>query len=216
MVITFGCCVGDWGRFERNVLPATAGHEVIALSEQGSIATAYNKILAMVRRFGTSDVLVLLHDDLEIVDDQAIAKIEDAAHTFHITGVIGAPRAATPQLAWWLSGLVGRQVTDSGPLAGEQAGQASAVDGSIMILSTWFLLHSKLWFDESYPGFHGYDVDMCRRIMTTLPDGPPRAAGVGVVDLATHHHSTLGWKSPEVQEAWQQADRLFQLTWGTS
>lgn len=198
-MIVYGCCVGSWGKFTANVIPRVGDAEVIALSGQSSIAATYNKILVSLRKRPV-DALVLLHDDLEITDPDAVAKIHAAAETYALSGVIGS-RGDASSLAWWDSGCVGYQMTDSGPVGSQQFDSAGTVDGSIMILSGRAVQH--LWFDERYPGFHGYDVDLCRQM-----------AGVGAIDLATHHHTTLGWKSDEIRSSWEHADQIYRDKWG--
>jgi hypothetical protein len=64
-----------------------------------------------------------------------------------------------------------------------------------------------LRFDERY-GFHGYDVDYCRAARTLYGEH-----AVGVAPLATHHHTTLGFKSPQVEGAWQAADEAYRAKW---
>lgn len=196
----FGVCVGSWDKFHANVAPTLPrGAEVIALAGQSSIAIAYNKILRAVREADV-DALVLLHDDLEITDPDAETKIREAAERYTVAGVAGS-RGETPTLAWWDLGCDGRQETDSGPVGSGRFGPVDTVDGSILILSKWAA--TNLRFDDRYPAFHGYDVDLCRQV-----------ADVGVVDLATHHHTTLGWKSDMVRESWEQANLIYRSKWG--
>ncbi len=42
-----------------------------------------------------------------------------------------------------------------------------------------------------------------------------RAAGkrVVVADVDTHHHSTMGWKSPEIAAAFEESERFFAEKW---
>jgi cellulose biosynthesis protein BcsQ len=42
-----------------------------------------------------------------------------------------------------------------------------------------------------------------------------RAAGkrVVVVDVDTHHHSTVGWKSPEIEARFVESERMFREKW---
>jgi GT2 family glycosyltransferase len=203
--IGFGCCVGDWGRFERNVAPRLEGRQVMALGGQRSIAVAYNRILdwAIGARL---DALVLAHDDLQIVDINIETAVLDAVARFAVAGVVGASQECA-DLAWWNYGLIGLQNTDSGQVGPATGfGQATAVDGSIMLLSRWAMRSVR--FDTQYLGFHGYDVDYCRQVRDL-------GRQVGVVELATHHHTTLGWKSPEVLTSWAEADRHYRRRWAT-
>lgn len=200
VVIVYGCCVGSWDGFAANIIPRVGNAEMIALSGQDSIASAYNKILRSLRG-RTLDALVLLHDDLEITDPDHELKILSAADRHAVSGVVGS-RGDTATLAWWDLGPIGHQITDSAEVGSRQFGLANTVDGSIMILSGWAV--QNLRFDERYPGFHGYDVDLCRQM-----------TDVGVIDLATHHHTTLGWKSDDIRSSWEFADQIYRGKWGT-
>ena len=56
-----------------------------------------------------------------------------------------------------------------------------------------------------FPGVLGYD-DGC---LTA------RAAGkrVTVVDVDTHHHTTVGFKSAAIKQSWDVAEAIFQAKW---
>jgi hypothetical protein len=212
--IVFGVCVGDWAKYERNVLPAAGGHEVIALGGQAGIAAAYNKILRAVGvTLDPGDALVLLHDDLEIVDPDAVEVILDAVRRFHVSGPVGTS-GAFGGIAWWNGGVQGRQQTDSMLVGGApHLGPATALDGSCLILSaaaSWALR-----FDESYDGFHGYDVDLCRqaRGYWSLDVFATDQAPVGTVPLGTHHHTTVGFKSQPIADSWALADKTYRAKW---
>lgn len=208
MSIVYGCCVGDWGKFTTNVVARIRGREVIALGGQNHIAVAYNAILRAARSMiRPGDALVLLHDDLEITDGQGETVILEAVERFDVSGPIGCLNEPDGIL-WWEAGLVGRQVTDSRVVGTAPfLGPAWGVDGSCMILSDAAV--RGLHFDESYAGFHGYDADLCRAAHRWSWS----ADTVGVVPLETHHHTTLGFKSPEIEASWQEADRVYRAKW---
>jgi len=200
VVIAYGCCVGSWDRFNANVAAHTGAAEVIALSGQTSIAATYNKILASMRGHHSLDALVLVHDDLEITDPDSEQKILAVVQEHAVSGVVGSS-GDSPSLAWWNLGCDGYQMTDSAGVGSRNFGSGNTVDGSILILSGW-AVHN-LRFDERFSGFHGYDVDLCRQVDR-----------VGIIDIATHHHTTLGWKSEEVHDSWEHADSLYRDKWG--
>jgi hypothetical protein len=203
MTIGYGVCVGSWDKLRRNVIPRIGDSALFALSGQTSLCQAYNTILEAYRGRGL-DAVVLLHDDLEIVDPDAEAKFLKALADpdVAIVGVCGG--RGDQSLAWWESETVGHQMTDSGMLDfGDRTGDVAFVEGSVMVFSPWAVEH--LRFDERYPGFLGYD-DVC---LTA------RAAGKAVVvaDVDTHHHTTVGFKSPTIKEAWDVAEAIFQNKW---
>lgn len=204
MKIGYGTCVGSWKKLSRNVIPRIGDSPLCALSGQTQLTVAYNSILdAYLGR--ELDAVVLLHDDLEIVDPDAETKFLKALADpeVAIVGVCGG--RGDQSLAWWNSETVGHQMTDSGMLDfGERTGDVAFVEGSIMVFSPWAIEH--LRFDERYPGFLGYD-DVC---LTA------RAAGkrVVVADVDTHHHTTIGFKSPQIAAAWDVAEGIFREKWG--
>lgn len=205
-MIGYGVCVGSWEKFERNIVPRTGLSPLIGVANASSIAEAYNAILDAYRgqNMGLA-ALVLLHDDLEIIDPDFEAKVV-AALAEPDVAIVGVVGAGTPRtLAWWNYGLIGHQLTDTHPVAGSVlTGDVACTDGSIMALSPWAM--QNLRFDTRYTGFHGYDSDIGMQ-----------AHGLGkrvvVADIQTHHHTTLGFKSPEIQQAWDCADAQFQAKW---
>lgn len=203
--IGYGSCVGSWEKLSRNVVPRVVGRPLVALYGQSSISIGYNTILDAYRGKGL-DAVILLHDDLEVTDPDAEAKFLDALTDpdVALVGVCGGKGDQT--LHWWESEKVGHQMTDTCLLDfGQRTGDVAFIEGSVMVFSPWAV--DNLRFDERYPGFSaGYD-DICLHA---------RAAGkrVTVVDVDTHHHSTVGWKSPQAQVAFAAAEGQFRAKWG--
>lgn len=216
-MIGYGTCVGSWDKLRRNVIPRVTDRTLFALSGQTQLTVAYNTILDAYRGRGM-DAVVLLHDDLEMVDPDAEEKILGAfaEPDVAIVGVCGGK--GDQSLAWWDSETVGRQMTDSGMLdfepdsrpirgvnaaLGQRVIDVAFVEGSIMAFSPWAV--ENLRFDPRYPGFLGYD-DVC---LTARAEGKR----VVVADIDTHHHTTIGFKSPAIAEAWDVAEAIFQRKW---
>lgn len=202
-MIGYGTCVGSWEKLTRNVIPRTGDRPLFALSGQTQLTVAYNTILDAHRGRGM-DAVILLHDDLDLVDPDAEVKFlaaltdDDVA----LVGVCGGKGDKT--LAWWESEKVGHQMTDSGLLDfGPRTGDVAFIEGSVMVFSPWAVEH--LRFDPRYPGFLGYD-DICLAART-------RGKRVTVVDVDTHHHTTVGFKSAAIKESWDEAERIFQAKW---
>lgn len=201
MTVAYGCCVGSWDKLHRNVAPRVTG-PLLALSGQTALTVAYNTILDAGVGKGF-DAVVLLHDDLELTDPLAEEKFLAAlTPDVALVGVCGGKGDAT--LAWWQSETVGHQLTDSGMVDfGPRTGDVAFIEGSIMVFSPWAV--ENLRFDERYPGWLGYD-DICLTARTM-------GRRVTVVDVDTHHHSTIGFKSPEIAAAWDVAEEIFQEKW---
>jgi len=202
--IAYGCCVGSWDKLAGNVIPRIGVRPLLALSGQTSICAAYNTILDAHRGRGY-DAVVLLHDDLELTDPNCETKFLTALAEpdVALVGVCGGKGETS--LAWWTSETVGHQQTDSGLLDfGPRTGDVAFIEGSVMVFSPWAV--ENLRFDQRYPGFLGYD-DIC---LTA------RRAGkrVVVADVDTHHHSTTGFKSTAIADAWYEATRIFEHKWG--
>lgn len=203
-MMAYGTCVGSWEKLRRNVIPRTAGRPLFALSGQTQLTVAYNTILDAYKGRGL-DVVILLHDDLDMVDPDAEAKFLAALADpdVALAGVCGGKGDKT--LAWWESETVGRQMTDSGMLDfGSRTGDVAFIEGSVMAFSPWAV--ENLRFDERYPGFLGYD-DVC---LTAREMGKR----VTVADVDTHHHTTVGLKSPAIAAAWDIAEDIFRAKWG--
>lgn len=209
--LVYGCCVGSWDRFNRYVVPRTQGREVAGVSGQTSIAVAYNKIMSMFfngtsKMIGNAAGLVLVHDDLEILDQaKAEAAILEAFLDPEV-GLVGvAGGDARSGLAWWNIDPIGHQLTDSMNIDfGRHTGDVILLEGSLLAFSPWAV--GNLEFDEDYPGFHGYDEIAMQAIRA--------GKRVVVVDVDTHHHSTLGFDSLDSHAEWHRADERFRKKWG--
>jgi hypothetical protein len=205
--VMYGVCVGDWGRFSTYVAPRTAGRDVIAMSGQTSIAAAYRAIASVAEVRG-AEALILLHDDLELLDPQAEEKILGAIRSgSDLVGMAGGGSAAG--IGWWAQSPVGATRCDDpgSPVVdfGQRSGDVETLDGALLAMSSWAVRHT--YFDTRYPGFHGYDADISAQVRR----GRRR---VSVIDIDTHHHTRLGFKSAESEADWWTADAIFREKWG--
>jgi hypothetical protein len=200
-MIGYGVCVGTWDKFATYVAPHVAG-PLMAVSGHTSICVAYNKILDYYRDRPDLEAVVLLHDDLQITDPDFEDKLRAALWPggVAIVGVCGGPSGES--LAWWEPpGCVGHQMTDSGLIDfGPRSGDVAIVDGSLMALSPWAV--AALRFDERYQGFHGYP-HICR-------DAIAGGERVVVADIDTHHHTTVGFKSRQIQRSFTVTNWMYQ------
>jgi GT2 family glycosyltransferase len=205
-MIVFGIAVTRSEDYERWSGPGIdrvreSDSEVCANSSPGSIFRAYNLLLDDAGDHADLEALVLLHQDVEIVDDDFCGKVRavfsdpDVA----IAGCVGARDART--MAWWEGAVTWASFTHryyehgGGSLpafsmspetenlpAYARLGEVDTLDGFIMVLSPWAVRN--LRFDETLGRFHGYDFDLCMQA---------RAAGRKVVtaDLKVWHHHSL-------------------------
>ena len=182
-MIVFGVAVTRSEDYERWAGPGIDGarecdSEVYANSSPGSIFRAYNLLLDQAAEHDRLEALVLLHQDVEIVDEDFCAKVRrvfsdpDVA----IAGCVGARDART--MAWWEGAVTWASFThryyehgggilpafsmspETGSLpAYARLGEVDTIDGFIMVLSPWAVRN--LRFDETLGRFHGYDFDLC-------------------------------------------------------
>lgn len=198
--IAYGVCVGSWDKFNQYVLPHAAGSPVIALSGQTCIGAAYNTILDAAQNF---DMLILQHDDLEIVDPDAETKFAAALTDPDVllAGVAGG--SARGGLGWWNHDPIGHQQTDAMNIDfGTRTGDVDLLEGSLLVFSREAI--RTLRFDLRFDGFHGYD---------DIGMQASRAGRAVVVDVDTHHHNPMGFKSAQSHAEWLEADRLFRHKW---
>jgi hypothetical protein len=201
--IVYGVCVGDWDKFRTYVLPFAAGKPVIAVSGQDSIAVAYNSIMDAAYEM-EAEVLILQHDDLEIMDPDAEEKIVAGLQEAALVGVAGGMNGGG--IAWWIHSPVGHQITDVSFIDfGTRSGPVDLLEGSLLAVTSHIMLGFR--FDTDYPGFHGYDVDMSRSVQDA-------GLKVAVVNVDTHHHTQMGYKSEASHRDWWEADRIFRAKWG--
>jgi hypothetical protein len=224
-MIVFGVAVTRSEDYERWAGPgidrAREPDSVVhANSSPGSIFRAYNLLLDQAAEHHDLEALVLLHQDVEIVDDDFCGKVRTTLSDpdVAIVGCVGARDART--MAWWEGAVTWASFTHryyeygGGVLpafsmspeterpAYAQLGEVDTIDGFIMVLSPWAVRN--LRFDETLGQFHGYDFDICMQA---------RAAGRKVVtaDLKVWHHHSLELMSDP--ETWIEANIRLTEKW---
>jgi hypothetical protein len=225
-MIAFGVAVTRSEDYERWAGPGIEharepDSAVYANSSPGSIFRAYNLLLDQAAAEASLEALVLLHQDVEIVDDAFASKVRAAFSDpqVAVAGCVGARDART--MAWWEGAVTWASFTHryyehgggilpaftmspqtTRPPVYAQLGAVDTIDGFIMVLSPWATRN--LRFDESLGQFHGYDFDMCMQA---------RAAGrkVVTVDLKVWHHHSLELMSDP--ENWIEANIRLTEKW---
>ncbi len=177
-------------------------------SSAGSIFRAYNLLLEMAGAHEDLEALILLHQDVEIVDDEFCAKVRRALADpgVGVVGCVGALDARS--MAWWEGAVTWASFTHryyehgGGELPAfamqpervppppyARTGEVDTLDGFLMVLSPWSVRN--LRFDETLGRFDGYDFDFCLQV---------REAGRKVLtaDLkVVHHHSLELMSNPD-------------------
>lgn len=202
MNVAYGVCVGSWDKLRQYVLPHAGDRPVMALSGQSCIGAAYNQILDAYQGRGL-DMLILQHDDLEILDPDAEDKFAAALAEPDVllAGVAGG--SGRHGLAWWNTDPVGHQRTDTMAIDfGPRTGPVTLLEGSLLVFSPAAV--DTLRFDTRFGGFHGYDE---------IGMQASQLGRVVVVDVDTHHHNAMGFKSEQSHAEWLEADRLYRQKW---
>jgi len=175
------------------------GDELVVISGARSIAEAYNEGQARA----VNDVRAYLHHDVALLD---WARLREQLLTFcqpHIgmVGVVGSWNRALP---WWEGAHCG-SVLDSrhGMLGTGRGGQCAYLDGLLLATA------QTVEWDESYPGWHGYDHDMCEQM---LHKGLVNWCLTGGHEMVRHH--TNGPRDPDQITGWSEALARFREKWG--
>ena len=149
-------------------LLAGVRHEIISIRDATSLAEAYNRGLARA----TGDVIVLSHDDIEILAIDFAARLLAHLRSYDVVGVVGSVRMTGPTPLWaghpYLRGWITHHapgnakwhvdLLDPRPVAGDVA----VLDG--VFLAARREVFASVRFDaETFDGFHAYDIDWSYR-----------------------------------------------------
>lgn len=184
------------------------------------LAEVYNKAIDAASH---DDVLVFVHDDVQIDDWMLAARLIDALKEFDIVGVAGNLRVQPRQVTWYLQpeppDAGGPAPWDLGHLSGavhhgngQAAGQMSVyghspwpvrlLDGVLMAAPATRLKTTGVRFDPSL-GFHFYDLDFCL-------SAHQAGLRLGTWPIAITHQS--GGRSINSQ-AWRDARKIYLRKW---
>ena len=164
------------------------------MSGTDNIFRKYNNAVRDIGALNENDVVIFLHDDITILEKDFNEKIEmyfKYKKNVGIAGVIGTtifPEAG----GWW---MVDRQIHTRGKimqghphkepyLMNDKTGMYDdlvSIDGCIMMIRG-SVFHKFRFDEETYDGFHFYDVDTCLEIMKMGLD-------VGTIDVLVQHES---------------------------
>jgi GT2 family glycosyltransferase len=179
-------------------IDAWAGpHRVVSLSDQTTIAGGYNA-LVRVADADPDDILCFVHEDVRLLFDASVVlpRLFGALPDAGVLGFCGSA-SQQPGKQWWecpprygglLQGGVGseplRYAAPTGIASGVGVEPVHTLDG-YCLMARRSVYDAIGGFDESYGGWHCYDVDLCLRA---------RRHGLTnyVVDLPSRH---LSWGS---------------------
>ena len=166
-------CSIDDTRHERAValyrrLFAAVRHEIVSIRNARSLAEAYNWAL----RHSVADVVVLSHDDVDILAPDFAVRLFERLQTFDVVGVAGSTRSDGPAIGWsghpHLRGWITHRVPDSAnwqvdvldprPVAGDIV----LLDG-VLLAGKREAFHAVPFDDVNFDGFHLADLDWSYR-----------------------------------------------------
>lgn len=185
-MIAFGVATSDRAQYERLALPGIrrAAEEGSLLLERSgdSIQRAYNQMMLEAEGRDDLEALVLLHQDLELIDDSLPQRVRRILRDPRV-GLVGAlgARDFSPHVWPAARELYGTFAEPTGTRRfSSDPQEVKGVDGILLVLAPWVV--RGLRFNEALAqGFHGYDVDMSLRV---------RAHGGIVIcdDIPYFHH----------------------------
>lgn len=173
--------------------------DVVVVENPVSIATAYNEGAARA----TNPVRCYVHHDVQVLDPLQL-RSELLAHCRRDVGIVGVVGTRTAMVPWWDGDGCG-SVTDSrvGLIDFGGGGEPCAyLDG--LLLAT---AQPVIW-DESFPGFHLYDHDVCQQMLARGLANFCIADGRSLV-----RHNTRGATSVDRLPDWAANVTRFQSKW---
>jgi hypothetical protein len=210
-VIAFGTAVSDPVAYERIALPgiervAEADSAMLTRNGFDSIQRPCNEMLDEAAAMPGLEALVLLHQDLELVDESLPERVR-RVFADPRAGLLGALGGRITRFHCWLAPdeilgfALGPEHLDEEIHITTGPREVDGVDGALLIVAPWAV--RSIRFGEASPKrFHGYDVDFSARV---------RAAGGRVIceDIVCRHHMTV----KDDYEAQRQAGVALARMW---
>lgn len=170
---TIGVCSIDDVKLERTTalyrrLFAGARHDIVAVRNPASLASAYNSIV----QGSDADIVVLSHDDVDVLADDFAARLSDALDSFDGVGVVGTTKLTGPAIGWSGHPNLRGWIVHHAPGEDEWCADAlhpAARGENIAALDGVFLAAHRRVFVEvpfdaaTFDGFHLYDLDWSYR-----------------------------------------------------
>jgi hypothetical protein len=185
---------------EANLLPGLpADDELLLVEDAPSIAAAYNEGQSRA----THQLRCYVHHDVAILDAARLRERLAAACAPEV-GMVGVIGSREPVWPWWNGSTLGSVFdTRLGLLDFGAGGPCAYLDGLLLATA------QTVEWDERYPGWHGYDHDMCAQML---------ARGLSNFCLSAGHlmvrHSTDGPTDPDAITGWAEAAARYREKWG--
>lgn len=192
-MIAFATAISDPAVYERVALRglgrvAEPDARLLTRSGYETIQRPYNELLDEAAELPGLEAVVLLHQDLELLDDSLPGRLRRAFRDRSV-GLFGVLGGRLSRLHCWLApdrafgfaiGPNPRPLRDPRITVGPH--EVDGLDGALIALAPWVVRGIR--FSEPAGRFHGYDVELGLRV---------RARGGKLIceDVPCRHHTTL-------------------------
>lgn len=207
--------VTSWPDYRAFALPGVARLRraapdtvIVARESHSSYQETVNGILDEITGMSDLEGAVIIHQDVELLDDALTMVLRKAFHDERVAVVGAVGSRDRSGLQWWAGeGRGGRiELPDGHEPVVINSGLSivTAVDGMLLALSPWAT--GALRFDPLFQAdFHGYDIDICMQA---------RAHGrlVGADNIAIRHHQLDGLRDGRAR-TWVNADVAIRRKW---
>ena len=171
--VTIVLCSIDDAKHDRAValyrrLFAAVAHDIVSIRDARSLAQAYNAAIAR----SASDVVLLSHDDVDVLTPDFAARLSARLREFDAVGVVGSTRMDGPAVGWSGHPYLRGWITHHAPTEAAwhvdvldphgAAGDLALLDG--VLLAARREVFAAVPFDAAtFDGFHLYDLDWSYR-----------------------------------------------------
>jgi hypothetical protein len=131
--------------------------ELIVVEGAKSIAAGYNLGIDKAN----NKIKCFIHHDL-IVTNPILLRMNLLAYCIEDVGIVGIVGSQTDAAPWWEGQCVGSVVDSRNGILYFSDGKQFCLHLDGLMLATWHDVR----FDESIPGFHLYDQDICKQMAT--------------------------------------------------
>ena len=129
--------------------------ELIVVEGAKSIAAGYNLGIDKAN----NQIKCFIHHDL-IVTNPILLRMNLLAYCIEDVGIVGIVGSQTDAAPWWEGQCVGSVVDSRNGILYFSDGKQFCLHLDGLMLATWHDVR----FDESIPGFHLYDQDICKQM----------------------------------------------------
>lgn len=170
-MLVFGCAVSEVTVYKQVALPGirrAAEADSIILMRRGhdSIQAPYNEMMEEAAAMPDLEGLVLLHQDLELLDDSLPRRLRRVFEDDPQVGLLGTLGGRSSKVHRWFPpeevfGSISPEGGGTSPAS--EPLEVDGVDGALLMLAPWVV--RSLRFSTAFARcFHGYDADIGYRV----------------------------------------------------